>query len=428
MRPQLITLPGVQIPYPYGGKQRQVMVDLDPARLYARQISPSDVSVALNDQNLILPAGTAKVGKQEYQVQLNASPVTAEAMNDLPVKSVTNPDGTSTTVYMKDVAHVRDGFQVQTNIVHVDGKRAILISILKSGNASTIDVVNAVKNALPRNSETLPQGIKITPLFDQSVFVRASVNEVIREALIAACLTALMILVFLGSWRSTIIVIISIPLSIIVSIICMSLLGQTLNTMTLGGLALAIGILVDDATVEIENIHRNLHQGKRMVKAILDGASQIAVPAFVSTLSICIVFVPVVFLTGAAKYLFTPLAGSVVFAMLTSYLLSRTLVPTMVHYLLATEVERYGGKIDPDDPRKTKNKDNKKEKNKPSVQWPKILGQRWVKISLITIAVIVVIAITIPITLAIIGEIRNSPSSAPISPPSDIGSYPTPFS
>ena len=241
-----------------------------------------------------------------------------------------------------------DGFQVQTSLVHVGGKRGVLLSILKNGGASTLDVVAGVKNAL--KEVVLPAGLKVSQLFDQSLYVRASVDGVVREAAIAAGLTALMILVFLGSWRSTLVVIISIPLSILVSIIIMSWLGETLNIMTLGGLALAVGILVDDATVEIENIHRNLHQKKRLVQAILDGASQIAVPAFVSTLCICIVFVPVIFISGAAKFLFVPLAMAVVFAMMTSYLLSRTLVPTMVHYLLASEVELYGGKLDPNDP------------------------------------------------------------------------------
>ncbi len=345
LRPQLVTIPGVQIPYPYGGKQRQVIVDLDPQKLYSYGLSAADVSAALNNQNLILPAGTAKIGKQEYQVALNSSPLAATELNDMPIKSIG-----ATTVYIKDVAHVRDGFIVQTNVVHSNGKRGILLSILKSGGASTLDVVANVKKALPQIETTLPPDLKITPMFDQSIFVRASVEGVVKEGAIAAGLTALMILLFLGSWRSTLIVMISIPLSILVSIIVLSFIGETLNVMTLGGMALAVGILVDDATVEIENIHRNLHQRKRLVQAILDGASQIAVPAFVSTLCICIVFVPVVFISGTAKYLFTPLAMAVVFAMLTSYLLSRTLVPTMVHYLLAGEVEMYGGRLDPSDP------------------------------------------------------------------------------
>jgi multidrug efflux pump subunit AcrB len=345
IRMQLVTIPGVQIPSPYGGKQRQIMVDLDPERLYARGVSPSDVSTAINAQNLILPGGSTKIGTHEYQVRLNSSPETVAALNDLPIKTVNG-----TTIFIKDVAHVRDGFSVQTNVVHANGRRGVLISIYKSGNASTLDVVDGVKKALPRIQATIPGDLKITPIFDQSLFVRAAVEGVVKEAAIAAGLTGLMILLFLGSWRSTLIVVISIPLSILVSIITLSALGQTLNVMTLGGMALAVGILVDDATVEIENIHRNLHQHKRLVVAILDGASQIAVPAFVSTLCICIVFVPVGFISGAAKYLFTPLAMAVVFAMLTSYLLSRTLVPTMVHYLLAAEVEIYGGELDPEDP------------------------------------------------------------------------------
>jgi multidrug efflux pump subunit AcrB len=347
LRPQLITVPGVQIPYPYGGKQNQVIVDLDPDRLFSYGLSPGDVSTAISNQNLILPAGTAKIGKQEYEIVLNSSPLTADQLNDLPIKSVNG-----VPIYIRDVAHVRDGFIVQTNVVHSDGGRGLLLSILKSGGASTLDVVSGIMAKLPQAIQSVqdPKHFNVVPLFDQSIFVRASVLGVVKEAAIAAGLTALMILLFLGSWRSTVIVMISIPLSILVSIIVLWSLGETLNVMTLGGMALAVGILVDDATVEIENIHRNLHQRKRLVQAILDGASQIAVPAFVSTLCICIVFVPVVFISGAAKYLFTPLAMSVVFAMMTSYLLSRTLVPTMVHFLLAAEVEMYGGVIDESDP------------------------------------------------------------------------------
>ncbi len=350
MRPQLITTPGVQIPYPFGGKQRQVIVDLNPDKLFAYGISPSDVSNAINAQNLILPAGTAKIGKQEYEVVLNASvsPKDAAALNDLPIKTVNG-----IPIYIHDVANVRDGFIVQTNIVHSDGRRSLLLSILKSGGASTLSVVDGVLAKLPAAVSAVPGGSKaltVVPAIDQSVFVRASVVGVVKEACIAAGLTALMILLFLGSWRSTLIVMASIPLSILVSIIILWALGQTLNVMTLGGMALAVGILVDDATVEIENIHRNLHMRKRLVQAILDGAQQIAVPAFVATLCICIVFVPVVFITGAAKYLFTPLAMAVVFAMMTSYLLSRTLVPTLTHYLLASEVEMYGGVLDENDP------------------------------------------------------------------------------
>jgi multidrug efflux pump subunit AcrB len=321
------------------------MVDLDPERCYAWGISPQAVTNAITAQNLILPAGTTKIGTQEYPVLINSSPLKAADINNMPIKTVNG-----IPVYIKDVANVRDGFQVQTSIVHADGKRGVLQSVLKSSGASTLDIVNRVKAALPAVEATMNPAVKVTPLLDQSLFVRAAVNGVVREAGIAAALTGLMILVFLGSWRSTLVVIVSIPLSIIVSIIILSFLGDTLNVMTLGGMALAVGILVDDATVEIENIHRNLGQKKRLVKAILDGASQIAVPAFVSTLCICIVFVPVVFISGSAKSLFTPLALAVVFAMLTSYLLSRTLVPTMVHYLLATEVEMYGGQIDPEDP------------------------------------------------------------------------------
>jgi multidrug efflux pump subunit AcrB len=373
IRTQLITIPGIQIPWPYGGKQRQIVVDLDPERLYAWGISPSDVSDAVNAQNVILPAGTVKIGPQEYQVRLNGSPETVAALNDLPVKTVNG-----VTVYLRDIAQVRDGFSVQTNVAHADGKRGVLLSILKAGNASTLDVVDRIKAALPRIQATVPADLRITPLFDQSIFVRASVEGVVKEAVIAAGLTGLMILLFLGSWRSTLIVIISIPLSILVSIIVLAALKQTLNVMTLGGMALAVGILVDDATVEIENIHRNLHQRKRLVKAILDGASQIAVPAFVSTICICIVFVPVVFISGTAKYLFTPLAMAVVFAMLTSYLLSRTLVPTMVHYLLAGEVEMYGGELDPEDPHAARALRAKRQARKHSgTGRPRAAGPRW---------------------------------------------------
>jgi multidrug efflux pump subunit AcrB len=346
IRPGLAVVQGAQLPWPYGGKVRQIMVDLDPSKLYAWGIAPSDVSNAIANQNLVIPSGTAKIGTQEYPVLLNSSPAVVNAINQMPIRTVNGA-----TVQIKDVGQVRDGFQVQTSIVHTDGKRGVLMVVLKAGNSSTTDVVDRVLAALPGIAAQVPGGgMKITPLFDQSLFVRASVNGVVREAVIAAGLTGLMILIFLGSWRSTLIVVVSIPLSIMVSVIILHWLGNTLNIMTLGGMALAVGILVDDATVEIENIHRNLHQQKRLVQAILDGASQIAVPAFVSTLCICIVFVPVVFISGPAKYLFTPLAMAVVFAMLTSYLLSRTLVPTMVHYLLANEVEMYGGKIDLSDP------------------------------------------------------------------------------
>src|SRR5450755_211589 len=345
IRADIATVPGAQLPYPYGGKQRQIMIDIDPKKLYAWQLSPRDVNNALGLQNVILPTGTAKMGIEEYPILINSSPELIPQLGDIPVKTVNG-----TTVYIKDVANVRDGYAPQTSMVHVGGKRSVLMSILKNGSASTLDVVSSIRNMMPLTMAKLPKELKASLLFDQSIFVRAAVSGVVKEAAIAAGLTALMILVFLGSWRSTLIVVISIPLSILVSIIVLRSLGYTLNVMTLGGMALAVGILVDDATVAIENIHRNLGMKKRLVQAILDGASQIAVPAFVSTLCICIVFVPVLFISGAAKYLFTPLAMAVVFAMLTSYLLSRTLVPTMVHYLLAAEVEMYGGVIDERDP------------------------------------------------------------------------------
>src|SRR5947207_1583134 len=329
LRTQLITVPGAAIPFPYGGKPRLVSVDLDIPALQAKHMTPVDVVNAINAQNLILPSGTAKIGPLEYQVELNASPTTVEALNDLPVKTLNG-----TTIYIRDVAHVRDGFSPQTNIVRQDGVRGTLLSIMKNGNASTITVVKTVRDMLPRIAQTLPQELNIKLLFDQSLFVRAAIEGVLKEALSAACLTAAMILLFLGNWRSTLIIAISIPLSILTSVLVLSALGETFNIMTLGGLALAVGILVDDATVEIENIQRNLGMGKELKQAILDGAQQIAVPAFVSTLSICIVFVPMFFLTGVARYLFVPMAEAVVFAMLASYLLSRTLVPTMVMYLL----------------------------------------------------------------------------------------------
>ncbi len=337
IRTRLVTIQGAAIPYPYGGKLRQVQVDLDTNALQAKGLSPADVVNAISAQNLILPSGTSKIGQFEYDVDLNGSPQTVAELNDLPVKRVG-----STTIYIRDVAFVRDGFPPQTNIVRVDGKRASLLTIQKSGNASTLDIISGIKAMLPRIQAQLPPELEIKPLADQSIFVRASINGVLREGLIAACLTGLMILVFLGSWRSTVIIAISIPLSILTSIIVMSALGETINIMTLGGLALAVGILVDDATVEIENINRNIAQGKEIQKAILDGAQQIAVPAFVSTLAICIVFAPMFFLTGVARYLFVPLAEAVVFAMLASYLLSRTLVPTMAKYLLRGHEQEAG--------------------------------------------------------------------------------------
>ncbi len=329
IRTRLITIPGCAIPWPYGGKQRQVQVDLDTAALQSKGLSPLDVVNAISVQNLILPSGTSKIGTFEYDVEINGSPKTVAELNDMPIKTV----GTN-TIYVHDVANVRDGFPPQTNIVHVNGRRASLLTVLKTGNASTLNVVSGIKAMLPQIAAGLPPELEILPLADQSLFVRASIDGVVKEATIAACLTGLMILIFLGNWRSTIIIATSIPLSILTSILVLSALGQTINIMTLGGLALAVGILVDDATVEIENINRNLAQGKEVEHAILDGAQQIAVPAFVSTLAICIVFVPMFFLTGVAKFLFVPLAEAVVFAMLASYLLSRTLVPTMAKYLL----------------------------------------------------------------------------------------------
>jgi len=332
LRPQLVTVPGAAVPYPYGGKQRQVMIDLNPPLLQAKGLSPFDVVNAVGAQNLILPSGTTKIGQFEYDVDLNASPRTIPEISDFPVKVVGN-----STIYVRDVANVRNGFSPQTNIVRQDGQRGVLVTILKAGNASTLDVVKGVKELLPRVEATLPSQLKIQPLADQSIFVRAAISGVVREAIIAACLTGLMILIFLGSWRSTLIIAISIPLSILTSIILMSALGQTINIMTLGGLALAVGILVDDATVTIENIERYLEEGQTLHNAILEGAAQISVPALVSTLCICIVFLPMFFLTGVAKFLFVPLAEAVVFAMLASYVLSRTLVPTLAMYLLRTK-------------------------------------------------------------------------------------------
>jgi len=337
IRTRLVTIPGAAIPFPYGGKQRQVQVDLDTNALQAKSLSPMDVVNAISAQNLILPSGTSKIGQFEYDVDLNGSPQTVAELNDLPIKRVGR-----TTVYIRDVAFVRDGFPPQTNIVRVNGQRASLLTIQKAGNASTLDIISGIKAMLPRIQAQLPPELEIRPLADQSIFVRASIDGVLKEGLIAAILTGMMILVFLGSWRSTLIIAVSIPLSILTSIIVMSALGETINIMTLGGLALAVGILVDDATVEIENINRNIAEGKEIQKAILDGAQQIAVPAFVSTLAICIVFLPMFFLTGVARYLFVPLAEAVVFAMLASYLLSRTLVPTMAKYLLRGHEQEAG--------------------------------------------------------------------------------------
>ena len=325
-----------RFPIPFGGKARAVMVDLNLDELYAKQLAPIDVSNALNLQNLILPAGTAKLAGTEYQIKVNSSPLAIADFNNIPIKTVNGA-----TVFMKDVAQVRDGFSVQQNIVRTNGKRGVLMTITRNGKASTLAIVANVKAALPRILATVTPELKVLTLGDQSIFVRASITGVVREALIAAALTGMMILLFLGSWRSTLIVCISIPLSILASLCVLSLFGQTINVMTLGGLALAVGILVDDATVAIENTHRNIGMRKPLVRAVIDGAAQIAIPTFVSTLAICIVFVPVLLLTGTARYLFTPMAMAVVFAMLASYLLSRTLVPTMAHYLLRAEMSMY---------------------------------------------------------------------------------------
>ena len=329
LRTQLTTVQGAGTPYPFGGKPRQVQVDLDSAKLQAYGLAPADIVNAVAAQNLVLPAGTAKIGPTEYNVEMNGTPQTIAQLNDLPVKTLN-----SSTLYLRDVAHVRDGFAPQTNIVRQDGVRGVLMAIFKLGGSSTLTVVDAVKAMVPLAAQSLPPEMNIKALFDQSLFVRASIKGVIREGLIAASLTAAMILLFLGDWRPTLIIAVSIPLSIFVSVLLLAALGETINIMTLGGLALAVGILVDDATVEIENIERNLAMGKEMKQAILDGAQQIAVPALVSTLCICIVFVPMFFLAGVAKFLFVPLAEAVSFAMLASYLLSRTLIPTMVMFIM----------------------------------------------------------------------------------------------
>jgi multidrug efflux pump subunit AcrB len=340
IRTQLITVPGASVPYPYGGKQRQVQVDLNTTALQSKGLSALDVVNAISVQNLILPTGTSKIGSREYDVTIpNAAPQTITDLNRIPIKTIG-----ATTIYMKDVAWVRDGFPPQTNIVRVDGQRSVLLTIQKAGNASTLSVISAIKALLPQIKTTLPPQLQIAPLADQSIFVRGAISGVVRETLIAACLTAFMILTFLGSWRSTVIIATSIPLAILTSIIVLSAIGQTINIMTLGGLALAVGILVDDATVEVENINRNreAEPDKDMDEVVLDSASQIATPAFVSTLAICIVFAPMFLLSGVARYLFVPLAEAVVFAMLASYFLSRTIVPTMAKYLLREEKQEAG--------------------------------------------------------------------------------------
>jgi CzcA family heavy metal efflux pump len=329
VRTQLATVQGAAVPFPYGGKQRQIQVDIDTQKLQAYGLSSADVVNAVNAQNIILPSGDVKMGHIDYQVETNSAPSTIAELNDLPIKTVNGA-----TVYIHDVGNVRDGFPPQTNIVRVDGQRASLLSVMKTGNSSTLDIIASVRSQLPSILSQLPPALRVQPIADQSIFVRGAISGVVREAIIAACLTAAMILIFLGSWRSTLIIAVSIPLSVICSLLMLAALGETVNIMTLGGLALAVGILVDDATVEIENINRNLEEGKEVEHAILDGAAQIAVPAFVSTIAICIVFVPMFFLGGVAKYLFVPLAEAVVFAMLASYFLSRTIVPTMAKYLL----------------------------------------------------------------------------------------------
>jgi multidrug efflux pump subunit AcrB len=336
LRTQLVTVPGASVPFPFGGKQRQIMVYLNPRLMQAKGLSPNDVLTALGNQNLILPGGTAKMDEFEYDVDLNADLKTVLEFNDLPIKTF----GT-TVIYLRDVATVSDGFAPQTNVVRQDGNRGALVTILKAGDASTIDVVEGIRKILPRVAQTLPPELKIQPLSDQSIFVRGAINGVIREAVIAATLTGLMILIFLGSWRSTVIIAISIPLSILTSVMILSFLHETINIMTLGGLALAVGILVDDATVTIENIERHFEEGAELHDGILEGAAQIAVPALVSTLCICIVFLPMFFLSGVARYLFVPLAEAVIFAMLASYILSRTLVPTLAMYLL--KAHKHGG-------------------------------------------------------------------------------------
>jgi CzcA family heavy metal efflux pump len=345
IRVPLATVQGASIPLPSGGKQRQIEVDIDPRALQANGLTPADVSNAINAQNLTLPSGTVKVGDREYGVRLNNSPDLVSAMGDFPIRQVNGA-----TIYIRDVAQVRDGYAPQTSIIRQDGHRGVLLSIIKSGGASTLDIISELKAALPRVKSTLPPALNLVPLLDQSIFVRASLNGVVREAVLAALLTAAMILLFLGTWRNTLVVALSIPLSIFCSIICLAIFRQTINAMTLGGLALAVGILVDDATVTIENIERNHAMHKSLIQAILDGAQQIAAPAFVSTLCICIVFVPIFFLTGVAKYLFAPLAMAVIFAMLASYFLSRTIVPTFVHYLMAGQPLRHDGGDGPADP------------------------------------------------------------------------------
>jgi multidrug efflux pump subunit AcrB len=367
IRPRLTNIQGASIPYPYGGKQRQIQVDIDIPKLQARGLTPSDVVNAFSVQNLILPSGTAKIGNLEYYIGMNGAPTVVEDLNNLPIKEVNGA-----IIYIRDVAHVRDGFSPQTNIVRQDGVRSTLLSIIKNGNVSTLNIVKDVQNMIPQLKPDLPQDLDIRSLFDQSIFVKASIHGVISEGCIAACLTALMILLFLGDWRSTLIIALSIPLSVLSSIICLDALGETINIMTLGGLALSVGILVDDATVTIENIDRHLSQGEKLHDGILNGASQIAVPAFVSSLCICIVFVPMFQLSGVARYLFIPLAEAVCFAVMASYVLSRTLVPTLAMYLLKANhqddekdgQEDHSGEQDKDGAREADEGDPSQEKNK----------------------------------------------------------------
>jgi multidrug efflux pump subunit AcrB len=338
LRPQLVTIPGVAIPFPYGGKQRLISVDLDTAAIQAKGMTSADVINAISSQNLVLPSGTAKLNDTEYNISLNSSPSTLAGLNNIPVRTVNGA-----TIFLRDVAHVRDGFSPQTNIVRQNGQRGLLLSVYKNGGASTIDVVNDLKAKLPTLIPLLPKSVEVSLLADQSVFVKTAVVGVIHEALIAAALTAIMLLLFLGNWRTTSIIAISIPLSIFSSVVLLHVVGETINIMTLGGLALAVGILVDDATVTIENIERHLHMGSELYTAILEGAGEIAIPALVSTLCICIVFVPMFFLEGVARFLFVPLAEAVVFAMIASYILSRTLVPTLA--LLLMGHQKRSGKI-----------------------------------------------------------------------------------
>src|SRR5882757_2162331 len=333
MRQQLAPIPGVTLPTPSGGKYRQIMVDIDPAKLVARGLTPLDVVNAVNAQNLTLPSGTAKIGNTQYAVLTNATPSSIDQLNDIPVKVVNGA-----TVFVKDVGQVHDGWLVQQNVVRKDGKRSVLLNIIKNGNASTLEVVNSVRSALDTIRAAAPPGMHIDELFDQSVFVKQAIEGVLREGAIAAGLTALMILLFLGSWRSTLVVMTSIPLAILSSLVVLYFLGETINTMTLGGLALAVGILVDDSTVTIENTHRLLNEERMpLPEATLHGAAGIALPTLVSTLAISCVFISVVFLHGPAKYLFTPLGLAVVFAMLASYALSRTLTPITIGLLLKGE-------------------------------------------------------------------------------------------